>query len=76
MVADLLKERVQQLRGKKRLILTGHGNFRVDHQRTHALLDQLQIPHEFRDGPPRKHDWHSGWVPETVELLLSNRYAQ
>ena len=36
----------------------------------HALLDELKIPHEYRDGPLRKHDWHSGWVSEAVELLL------
>ena len=36
----------------------------------HALMDKLKVAHEYRDGPARKHDWHSGWVREAVELLL------
>jgi hypothetical protein len=28
------------------------------------------VSHEYRDGPARKHDWHSGWVAEAVGLLL------
>lgn len=27
---------------------------------------------EYRNGPERKHDWHSGWVPEAVELLFGS----
>lgn len=54
-----------------RLILTGSGNFRQHHQQMHARLQELRIPHIYRDGPPRKHDWHSGWVAETLELLLA-----
>ena len=54
----------------KRLILLGHGGFSQPHQQMHALLDELKIPHEYRDGPERTHDWHSGWVSEAVELLL------
>ena len=37
----------------------------------HDLLNQLAIPHVYRDGPQRKHDWHSGWVEEAVGLLLN-----
>ena len=33
-------------------------------------MDQLGIPHIFRDGPQRQHAWFSGWVPEAVELLM------
>ena len=36
----------------------------------HELLESLEIPHTYRDGPPRKHDWHSGWVKEACGLLL------
>lgn len=60
----------EKLRGRPRLILTGYGNFREHHQRAHQLLLDLQIPHDYRDGPERKHDWHSGWVEEAAELLL------
>jgi hypothetical protein len=27
----------------------------------------------YRDGPPRKHDWHSGWLPEAFEFLNTSR---
>ncbi len=66
-VAELLK--ASKIGQKTRLILAGYGGFRADHQEAHALLEELQIPHEYRDGPQRKHDWHSGWVAEAVELL-------
>lgn len=56
--------------GEPRLILTGYGNFRQHHQQAHRLLSDLRIPHLYRDGPARKHDWHSGWVVEAAELLL------
>lgn len=72
-VTDLLRTRADLLGGDKRLILTGYGSFRKEHEEAHALLDELKIPHEYRDGPSRKHDWHSGWVEEEVELLVENR---
>ena len=66
------------LRGKpdlgsdaSRLILLGRGNFQAEHEQAHKLLDELKIPHTYRDGTQRKHDWHSGWVAEAVELLLA-----
>jgi hypothetical protein len=37
----------------------------------HDLMDRLKIAHEYRDGPSRKHDWHSGWVAEAVEFLVA-----
>ena len=69
--ADLLRVQAEKLRDKKRLILTGYGNFRVHHEQAHDLIRELKIPLEYRDGPQRKHDWHSGWVSEAVELLIS-----
>jgi hypothetical protein len=66
----LLPAAAGKLGDRPRLILTGYGNFREHHQRAHQLLLDLKIPHEYRDGPNRKHDWHSGWVEEAVELLL------
>jgi len=53
-----------------RLIHTGFGNFRKQHQEFEALLQEQQLPHIYRDGPQRKHEWGSGWLPESVELLL------
>jgi S-formylglutathione hydrolase FrmB len=71
-LVDLLPLTGKQLQPEKRLILTGYGNFRAHHQEAHVLLDELKIPHEYRDGPSRKHDWHSGWVSEAVELLVGS----
>jgi hypothetical protein len=36
-------------------------------------MDRLKVAHEYRDGPARKHDWHSGWVKEAAELLLAGQ---
>jgi len=63
--------RASDLGESKRLILTGFGGFRQDHQQMHSLLDELKVSHEFRDETERKHDWHSGWVPEAVGLLMA-----
>ncbi len=68
----LLRDRAKPLGdGPPRLILTGYGNFRRQHAAAHARLEELGIPHTARDGPKRKHDWHSGWVAQAVELLAS-----
>lgn len=69
-IPDLLRLRAEALRGQQRLILSGYQNFRADHQQAHALLMELEWPHEYLDVPSETHDWHSGWVPVTVELLL------
>ena len=70
-ITTLLARRADELPGRKRLILLGHGNFRDHHHKAHALMEQLKIDHEYRDGPARKHEWGSGWVPEAVKLLLA-----
>jgi S-formylglutathione hydrolase FrmB len=73
-VTKLLEDRAALLRKDDRaprLILTSYGNFRDHHTRAHELMDKLKVPHEYRDGPARKHDWHSGWVKEAAELLLA-----
>jgi S-formylglutathione hydrolase FrmB len=69
-VTALLQKRADAPQKDRRLILLGYGNFRGQHEKVHALMDELKIPHEYRDGPARKHDWHSGWVAEATELLL------
>lgn len=58
-----------------RLILTSYGNFRDHHLRMSELLTTRKIPHHSVDGPMRAHDWHSGWVQESLELLLSREDA-
>jgi S-formylglutathione hydrolase FrmB len=70
-ISTLLAQHATELQGEKRLALMGYGGFRQHHQQAHDLLTRLGIPHDYRDGPARKHDWHSGWVNEAVELLFS-----
>lgn len=70
-ITDLLKANAAKLQAEARLILTGYGGFHEEHLQAHALLEELKVPHLYRDGPQRKHDWHSGWVAETVELLMA-----
>jgi S-formylglutathione hydrolase FrmB len=70
-LTDLLRANSQLLHASNRLVLAGYGNFRSEHQQMHAFLTELKIAHDYRDGPQRKHDWHSGWVPEAVQLLLN-----
>ncbi len=70
-VSKLLEDKADKFQKGKRLILLGYGNFRAEHEQAHALMDQLKVAHEYRDGPARKHDWHSGWVKEAAELLVA-----
>ena len=74
-VTKLLAQRAELLRKQDRLVLTGHGGFREHHQQTHQLLEKLDIRHQYRDGPKRKHHWNSGWLEEAVDLLVENRTA-
>ena len=71
-VSKLLEDNADKFSNEKekRLVLLGYGNFRAEHVQAHAIMDKLKITHEYRDGPERKHDWHSGWVNEGIELLL------
>ena len=71
-VHDLLNLRAPILGDEPRLILMGWGGFRDDTVKAHALLELLDIPHRYRDGPQRKHNWHSGWVSEAVQLLMTD----
>lgn len=70
-VSKLLKEKADALPKNTRLFLLGYGNFRSEHGQVHTLLDTMKIPHTYRDGPARKHDWHSGWVKDAFERLVA-----
>lgn len=72
-ITKLLEGQAGKLQKEKRLVLLGYGSFREHHEKAHALMTKLKISHEYRDGPARKHDWHSGWVREAVEWLLSEQ---
>jgi hypothetical protein len=69
-LTDVLRSKADALRDRTRLILMGFTPSSHDQGPTHALLNELRIPHEYRDEPPREHNWHSGWVAEAVDLLL------
>ena len=69
-VSKLLGANAAKFAKESRFVLLGYGNFRDHHNQAHDLMDKLKVPHEYRDGPSRKHDWHSGWVKEAAELLL------
>jgi len=72
-ISRLLREHASQLRGATRLVLTGYaGSFRSHHIEAHELLQELGVPHVYRDGPKRDHRWGSGWLDEAVSLLLGD----
>ena len=71
-ITRLLRDRPTPPQQKPRLMLLGYANFRPHHETIHALLTELQIPHEYRDGPQRQHRWDSGWLNEEVELLVQS----
>jgi len=68
-IAALLASHGAALGKATRLGLFGYGNFRADTQRAHALMERLGIPHHYADGPPRKHNWDSGWLEESIRTL-------
>ncbi len=49
---------------------------REHHQSAHRLMEELKIAHEYRDGPKREHSWHSGWLPEAVQMLVEKPKGQ
>ncbi|NLS92207.1 MAG: hypothetical protein GXX96_08515 [Planctomycetaceae bacterium] len=71
-VAALLRRDAAQFQESDRLIHFGYGNFREHHQAAHRLMEELGIRQTYRDGPQREHSWHSGWLPEAVEMLLAD----
>lgn len=55
--------------GPRRIALLGYDSFRGQMQAAHQLLDRLNVPHIYADGPPRRHHWDGGWVPEAIGAL-------
>lgn len=72
-ITNLLRAKAESLGSSQRLLLIGYGNFRREHEQLHSLMNELNIPHAYRDGPQRQHDWHSGWVEEAVTMLLDDQ---
>lgn len=72
-VPNLLREHGPKLGPSPRLLLMGFDNFRTPTQQCHALLEELKIPHAYRDGPQRKHHWNTGWVEEAAVWLVTGK---
>jgi enterochelin esterase-like enzyme len=72
-IPTLLREHGKSLGSEPRLLLMGYDNFRTPTQQAHALLDELKIPHAYRDGPQRKHHWNTGWVEEAARWLVTGK---
>lgn len=72
-IPNLLREHGRLLGSEPRLLLMGYDNFRTPTQQAHALLDELKIPHAYRDGPQRKHHWNTGWVEEAARWLVTGK---
>jgi hypothetical protein len=65
-----LREPAGSPSARPRLIHAGYGGFREQHEATEKLLNELTIPHVYRDGPKREHHWSGGWLEELVSLLV------
>ncbi len=64
-----LQESAGVLRRTKRLAIFGYNGFRADMSEFHQWLVELQIPHDFADGPKQQHHWDGGWVPRCIDSL-------
>jgi hypothetical protein len=63
-VTTLLRERGAQLGSEPRLMLAGWDFYREQTRGARKLLQELKVPHAYRDGPQRKHHWNSGWMAD------------
>jgi S-formylglutathione hydrolase FrmB len=72
-ITKLLEEHAKEFRGDPRLFHFGYGSFRDEHRQADSLMEKLGVARVYRDGPQRRHDWHSGWVAEAVEWLAPAR---
>lgn len=75
-ISTLLEQRAHKLGTRTRLALLGYGNFREHHQKLHEKMLRRKVPHEYKDGPKRQHDWHSGWVAQAVAFLAKPESAE
>lgn len=63
-ITSLLRQRGKVLGSEPRLMLAGWDFYRDQTVAARGLLQQLKIPHVYRDGPQRRHHWNSGWMAE------------
>ncbi len=59
---------------KRRIALLGFDYFRDDMYEMHLLLQNLQIPHYYHEGPQVEHNWYSGWTIAAVHYLKEMTY--
>ena len=69
-LTDLLEKRKESLRGPPRLMLSGAANFASQHSEMVQLLNRLGVPFLNHPQPVENHEWHSGWVAQSVGMLL------
>jgi len=69
-ISALLETQADKIRDQRRLIHLGYDNFRDHHLAIERRMNELRVPHVFRDGPKRPHSWNSGWMPDAVRLLV------
>ncbi|MDH3585424.1 MAG: hypothetical protein OER86_14570 [Phycisphaerae bacterium] len=65
-----LRRQADVLRPRTRLALLGYSRYRAHMQAAHELLKELEVGHEFADGPQRPHHWGGGWIEEAVASLV------
>ena len=70
-VTRLVEQADRSFKRQPRLVLTGYfDNFREHHIALHELMKEQGVLHQYRDGPKRTHDWHSGWLAEALKLMF------
>jgi len=67
-VTTLLRDRGKLLGGESRLMLAGWDFYRDQTVNAHRLMQQLKVPHVYRDGPQRRHHWNSGWMADLARF--------
>ena len=69
-ITALLRAHGRELGDEPRLMLTGWNLYRAQTQGARRLLQELKIPHAYRDGPQRPHHWNSGWMAELAQWVV------
>ena len=74
----LLDQRAAAFRRRARIAVLGYRSFgtaaspdgRPHTAAFHERLDELGVKHRYRNDLNVRHDWHSGWVPSAIEILM------
>jgi hypothetical protein len=69
-VTTLLRRRGALLGSEQRLMLAGWDFYREQTIAARRLLQELKIPHAYRDGPQRRHHWNSGWMSDLARWAV------